>query len=49
MDEKEILRLPKFSADREDDYELWSMRLMALLEGKEYADIVTGAEQAPDK
>lgn len=46
-DEMEGRRLPMFKGKAEEDFQLWSIRVMATLEGKDLADVVTGNEVMP--
>lgn len=47
MDEitRESVRVAKFDGGREEDFELWRMRLEATLEGRELSDVVMGDEK----
>lgn len=44
---KEYITVEKFLEERDEDFELWSMRIMSLLKGREYAEIINGKENAP--
>ncbi len=44
---KEEQRLPKFQGKPNEDFQLWSIRVIAWLGRKELADVVTGREVAP--
>lgn len=48
MDEfaKDAMRVEKFKGERDEDFELWAMRLMAALESRDYAGVVNGEETA---
>ena len=45
---KEVIRVEKFRGERGEDFELWAMRLMATLEGRDFAGVVNGEELAPE-
>ena len=45
---KEVIRVEKFKGERDEDFEIWTMRLMATLEGRDLAGVVNGEEFAPE-
>ncbi len=44
---REDPHLPKFQGKPSEDFQLWSIQVMACLGGKYLADVVTGREEAP--
>lgn len=45
--DREIVRVEKFNGERSQDFELWAIRLMATLEGKDYFGVVNGLDGIP--
>lgn len=45
---KVVIRVEKLKGERNEDFELWAMRPMARLEGRDYAGVVNSEEVAPD-
>ena len=45
--ERDELRLAKFKGGEGEDFELWSLRLSAILESKDLADVVYECQEAP--
>lgn len=41
------VRVTTFFGKHGDDFELWAIRIMTVLEGKEHANVVRGEEKAP--
>ncbi len=46
--DREGLRIAKFYGKPEEDFQLWAIRVMAVLEGKELAGVVRGSEPGPE-
>lgn len=46
--ERDDLRVARFMGDEGEDFELWSLRINAILEGKELAGVVAGEEKVTD-
>ncbi len=46
--DREGLRIAKFNGKPEEDFQLWAVREMAVVEGKELAGVVRGSESGPE-
>lgn len=44
---KEYVRIPKFMGGQEDDFDLWSLRIMATMEAKDYHGLLTREDESP--